>query len=67
MYVYSDYQNMQGQGNNEEEEETKALSELITNWNGRLLNRWAADFKTPWHRWRYENLKSLAANTGEME
>lgn len=43
------------------------MSELITNWNGRLLNRWAADFKTPWHRWRYENLKSLAANTGELE
>ena len=52
---------------NEDEEETQALSELITNWNGRLLNRWAADFKTPWHRWRYENLKSLAANTGELE
>jgi len=49
---------------NEDEEETQALSELITNWNGRLLNRWAADFKTPWHRWRYENLKPLAANAG---
>ena len=52
---------------NEDEEETQALSELITNWNGRLLNRWAADFKTPWHRWRYENLKPLAANAGKSE
>ena len=43
---------------NEEEEETKALSELITYWNGRLLNRWAADFKTPWRR-NGENHKTL--------
>ena len=51
----------------EDEEETQTLAELITNWNGRLLNRWAADFKTPWHRWRYENLKLLAANGRKSE
>ena len=51
----------------EDEEETQTLAELITNWNGRLLNRWAADFKTPWHRWRYENLKLLAANKSKSE
>jgi hypothetical protein len=51
----------------EEEEEGQVLSQLVTNWNGRLLNRWASDFKTPWHRWRYENLKTLAVNSGESE
>ena len=52
---------------NKDEEKTQTLSELVTNWNGRLLNRWAADFKTPWHRWRYENLKPLAANGAKSE
>lgn len=44
----------------ETEQEPEALANLVTDWSGRLLNRWAADFRTPWHRWRYENLRALA-------
>jgi hypothetical protein len=47
----------------EDEREPEALAALVAEWNQRMLNRWNADFRTPWHRWRYENLKPLALQT----